>query len=206
MKKIRVFIVDDHAVLRVGLASLLNSQPDIEVVGDAGNGATALDKIPQARPTVVIMDLMMPGMDGVETTKRIIEKTPDAKIMVLTTYGTSDGIAHALDAGAVGAMMKNAELSDLLAAIRAVARGERHISPDIKRILATDPPVPVLSARQAEILASITNGFTNADISKQLGISIDVVKEHVNALFLKIGASNRAEASAIALRKHLLKI
>jgi len=206
MDKIKVLIVDDHAIVRMGLASLLNAQKDLVVVGDAANGATACVLAAKLRPDVIIMDLMMPGLDGTETTRRIRAAMPESRILILTTFGTSDGIAHARAAGAAGAIMKNAELKELVNAIRIVAGGQEYMSPEITRILADDPPVPALSPRQAEILASITRGFSNADISKQLGISLDMVKEHVNALFLKIGAANRTEAAAIALRKHLLKI
>ncbi len=125
--------------------------------------------------------------------------------MILTSYGASDGIAHALSAGATGALMKSTEFSEFVAAIRRVAAGERVIAPEIARQLAEDPPVPELTPRQAEILQSITRGLTNADIAKQLGIREDSVKEHVNAIFTKLGAANRSEAIAIAMRKHLLK-
>ena len=204
-RKIKVLIVDDHAILRMGLASLLNTKKGIKVVGDASNGTIAVSKTLKLNPDVVIVDLMMPGMDGVETTKRILEAVPSAKIMILTTFGTSDGIIHALEAGARGAIMKNVEFPDLVAAIRSIASGEMVISPEIKRILESNPPVPTLSPRQTEILESIVRGLSNIDIAKQLGISLDMVKEHVSTLFLKIGAANRTEAAAIALRKHLLK-
>ena len=205
-KTIKVLIVDDHAILRMGLASLLNTKKDIKVVGDASNGAMAISKTVKLNPDVVIVDLMMPGMDGVETTKGILAAASETKIMILTTFGTSDGIIHALEAGAKGAIMKNVELPELVAAIRSIASGEKVISPEIQRILESNPPVPTLSPRQAEILESIVRGLSNIDIAKQLGISLDMVKEHVSALFLKIGAANRTEAVAIALRKHLLKM
>ena len=205
-KTIKVLIVDDHAILRMGLASLLNTKKDIKVVGDASNGAMAISKTVKLNPDVVIVDLMMPGMDGVETTKGILAVAPETKVMILTTFGTSDGIIHALEAGAKGAIMKNVEFPELVAAIRSIASGDKVISPEIQRILESNPPVPTLSPRQTEILESIVRGLSNIDIAKQLGISLDVVKEHVSALFLKIGAANRTEAVAIALRKHLLKM
>ena len=204
-KSIKVLIVDDHAILRMGLASLLNTKKDIKVVGDASNGAMAVSKTVKLNPDVVIVDLMMPGMDGVETTKNILATAPNTKVMILTTFGTSDGIIHALEAGAKGAIMKNVEFPELVAAIRSIASGDKVISPEIQRILESNPPVPTLSPRQTEILESIVSGLSNIEIAKQLGISLDMVKEHVSVLFLKIGAATRAEAVAIALRKHLLK-
>jgi len=206
MGKISVLIVDDHAMFRQGLKSLLGTSRDVTVVGDAANGADAVRKVPQLRPDVVIMDLLMPGMDGAEATRRILEREPATKILILTTFGTADGIAHALEAGAKGALLKTAELPELLAAIQNIVTGQTVVSDEIQRILDTEPPLPPLSPRQREILASIVNGLTNADIAQQLGISLDMVKEHVQALFAKLNVSTRADAVAIALRKHLLKI
>jgi len=205
MDNIKVLIVDDHAILRMGLASLLNTKRNIEVVGDASDGESAVRKVMKLKPDVVLMDLMMPGMDGVETTRRILDRMPETKILVLTTFGTADGIAHALEVGALGAVMKSIEFPDLVKAITSVAAGERVVSPEIERILSSDTSVPALSPRQTEILQSIARGLSNPDISKQLDISLDMVKEHVSVLFAKLGAANRAEAVSIAGRKHLLK-
>lgn len=206
MKKIGVLIVDDHAILRMGLASLLRGKGDIEVIGDAPSGEVAVRKVQKLKPDVIIMDLMMPGMDGTEATRRIISNQSDAKILILTTFGTADGIAHALQAGARGAVLKSTDFSDLVDAIRTVAHGKEYISADIKEIIAAEPPIPPLSARQSEILESIIKGLTNKEIAYNLGISLPVVKEHVSGLFAKIGATNRSEAAAIALRRHLLKV
>ena len=206
MDKLKILIVDDHAILRMGLASLLNSKGEVEVVGDAANGSSGIKKAQKLKPDVVIMDLMMPGMDGCETTRRLMAQDPDAKVLILTTFGTSDVINRALEAGAKGAIMKNCDFEELLTAIRTVADGKDYVSAEIKRILSKDPPVAALSPRQKEILASIVRGLSNPEIAKQLGISLDMVKEHVETLFQKIGAANRAEAVAIALRKHLLKV
>ncbi len=206
MTPIRVLIVDDHAILRMGLASLLASKCEIEVVGDASDGPSGIRKALKLKPDVVIMDLMMPGMDGIEATKELLAKAPDSKILILTTFGTSNGINNALEAGAMGAVMKNCDFSELADAIRAVASGKRYVAADVERILVADPPVAALSPRQTEILQSIVRGLSNPDIAKQLGISVDMVKEHVESLFQKIGAANRTEAVAIAFRKHLLKM
>lgn len=205
MKKVKVLIVDDHAVLRMGLASLLGAQPDITVVGDAAGGEAAIAKAVKLSPDAIVMDLSMPGMDGAETTRELLKKRPESKVLVLTTFGTSDGIARALEAGAIGAIMKSAPFDEIVAAIRETAEGVRHVSAEIERILADDPPVPQLSQRQGQILESLVRGLTNGDISRQLGISVDMVKEHMIALFAKIGAANRTEAVAIALRKRLVK-
>lgn len=206
MNKTTVLIIDDHAILRMGLASLLNAKSGIEVVGDAANGRTGIPKVLKLHPDVVIMDLMMPGMDGTETTRQLLAKDPGSKVLILTTFGTSDGITHAIEAGAKGAIMKNCAFSELVTAIRTVAKGEEYLSPEVKRIISKDPPIAPLSPRQAEILQSIVRGLSNPDIAKQLGISLDMVKEHTEALFQKLGVANRPEAVATALRKHLLKI
>ena len=206
MSKIKVLIVDDHAIMRNGLASLLRTRKEIDVIGDAGDGASGIRKAVKLKPDVVIMDLMMPDMDGSEATRQMLQKLPEVKVLIFTTFGTADGIGHALAAGANGAILKNVELPELVAAIKTVASGGRALSPEIEQILTDDPPVPELSTRQTEILNSIIRGLSNDDIARQLGISVPMVKEHVNAIFAKLGAANRAEAVAIALRKHLLKI
>ena len=206
MNKIKVLIVDDHAIMRNGLASLLRTRKEIEVVGDAGDGASGIRKALKYKPDVVIMDLMMPDMDGTEATRQLLQRQPETKVLIFTTFGTADGIGHALAAGASGAILKNVELPELVAAIKTVVSGGRALSPEIEQILADDPPLPELSARQTEILHSIIRGLSNEDIARQLGISLPMVKEHVNATFAKLGAANRAEAVGIALRKHLLKL
>ena len=206
MTPIRVFLVDDHALMRQGLISLLGTRKDIEVVGDAESGEIALRKVPRLKPDVVIMDLIMPGMDGAETTRQLKSLSPETRILILTSFGTADGIAQALDAGAGGAILKTVKLPALAEAIRTVASGGMAISPEIQQMLDETTPIPPLSARQGEILESVVRGLTNKDIAKQLGISAPMVNEHLNALFAKIGAANRTEAVAIAMRKQLLKM
>ena len=203
---IRVLIADDHTIVRIGLRTLLGAEKDIEVVGEAKNGEMAVKEALRLRPDVVIMDLMMPKMDGAEATAVLHERLPETKVIILTTFGSSDGIAHAIESGAAGALMKTADDAALISTIRSVAGGKTVISPDIKRLLAEDPPIPVLTTRQAEVLQSMMRGLTNRDIAKQLGICQDGVNEHVAAILSKIEAANRTEAVAIALRKHLLKL
>lgn len=203
--KIKVLIADDHTIVRAGLTALLGTEKDIEVVGEAKNGAEAVSNAVELHPDIVIMDLMMPKMDGVEATKELLRKVPSAKTILLTTYGTSDGIAHALKVGARGAVLKNADNSELAKAIRIVAQGGDYISPDIRQQLAADPPVPDLTPRQSEILESMVRGLTDRDIAQQLRLSPESVSEHVGAIRQKIGAANRTEAVAIAMRKYLLK-
>lgn len=202
----RILIADDHAIVRMGLASLLGTQDGFEVVGDAEDGEMAVKKALKLKPDVVIMDLMMPKKDGAEATAEIHAALPETKILILTTFGTSDGIANALNSGASGALMKNSPNDQLVKALRTVAAGGRAISDEIERLMEEDPPAKALTPRQMEILEGMTRGLTNQDIARELGIREDRVKGHVNTIFAKLGAANRTEAVAIALRKHLLRL
>ena len=204
-EKIRVLIADDHAMVRMGLASLLGTEPDIGVVSEAEDGEDAVKKAVSLRPDVVIMDLVMPKMDGAEATARIMNILPQTKIILLTTYGSANGVASALAAGAAGAMMKNADFDELASAIRKVASGEKAVSAEIERFIREDPPVTSLTRRQHDILAAVVRGLTNDDIAKQFSIQRSSVKDHLTAIFDKLGAANRAEAISITLRKHLLR-
>ena len=206
MGKIKVLIADDHSIVRMGLATLLEMESDMELVGMAVNGKNAVEETRKAHPDIVVMDLMMPVMDGIEATKAIKAKLPKTKVILFTTFPTSDLISKALESGAVGAIFKSAADTELIKAIREVAAGKTYISDDIQKLIASDPPVAALSPRQTEILESIVRGLSNAEIGMQLGITPTVVREHTITLFQKIGAANRAEAVAIALRKHLLKM
>jgi len=204
--KIKILIVDDHALLRRGLADLLRYEKDLSVVGEAGDGETAIRLAAELKPNVVIMDLMMPVMDGVEATRRLKETLPDTHVLILTTFGTSADVARAVAAGAEGAIMKDASTEVQLAAIRTVANGGTVFSPEIKRSIEEEPAPPTFTQRQLQVLQSVMHGLGNKEIAQQFGISTDAVKQHLNAICTKLGASNRAEAVSIALRRHLLRI
>ena len=205
-KTLSVLIVDDHSVVRMGMAALLSAETDLHVVGNAKNGLEAISLARTLQPDVIVMDVEMPRKDGIETTAEIMAEQPDAKILILTSFSTTDRIAKAIKSGALGAIMKNADDSEMVAAIRTVGQGKAYLAKDIKRLFKEDPPVPELSPRQREILDAITRGLTNQDIATMLGISLDMVKKHMTALLQKMNVANRSEAVAIALKKHLLKI
>ena len=205
MKNLKVLIADDHAIVRHGLCALLNTEHGIEVVGEAKDGNEAVALAKQLAPDVVVMDIVMPRKDGVEATAEIRTAMPEAKIVVLTSFGTSDKISRAIEAGATGALMKTAEDRELLSAIRTVANGGRVISPAVRKLISTDPPAPELTPRQIEILQSMARGLTNRDIAGLYGIRTDGVNDHVLAILAKLGAANRTEAVAIALRKQLIR-
>ncbi len=206
MKPIRILIVDDHKIVRTGLKTLLASERDLRVVAEADDGAAAIRAAREQAPDVVLIDLMMPGTDGETAIAQLHAEMPDVRTLVLTSYGSSDLLARALKAGASGAVLKTADDEVLVTAIRAVAEGRTFLSPDVRRLLKQDPPVPPFTPRQAEVLASLSRGLTNADIACQLGICEARVEEHVKAILTKIGAANRTEAVALALQKHLLKL
>lgn len=205
MKETTVLIADDHAIVRMGLATLLEPESGIRVIGEADDGDVAIRKAMRNRPDIVIMDIMMPVRDGISATQEIKSRLPHTRVLILTTSTVSDDLSRALEAGADGAITKSNANAQLLTAIRAIAAGKRWVSPEIEKQIATDPPVQKLTERQEVILSSIVRGLTNADIAHQLGIREDSVKEHLNLIFSKIGAANRAEAVAIALRRHLLR-
>ena len=206
MKNIRVLIADDHAIVRHGLCALLGTEHGIEVVGEAKDGNEAVARAKQLAPDVVVMDIVMPRKDGVEATMEIRAAVPSAKIVVLTSFGTSDKISRAIEAGATGALMKTAEDRELLSAIRTVASGGRVISPAVRKLISTDPPAPELTPRQLEILQAMARGLTNKDIAKMFSIRTDGVNEHVLAILAKLGAANRTEAVATAIRKQLIRL
>ena len=206
MIPIRILIVDDHALLRHGLVMVVNLHADMTVVGEAKNGIEAIRLAKETAPDVIVMDLSMPNMDGVEATRQIHEAVPSAKILILTAFGTSADVARALRQGASGALVKDAADDELVRAIRNVAAGGQAFSREIEAMLKSEPEPPELTNRQRELLISIVKGQASDAIAAQLGISSYSVNQQLDAIRKKLGAANRAEAVAIALRKHLLKI
>ena len=201
--KTRILIADDHSLMRVGIRSMLESEGTFRVVGECSNGEEAVRATQDLNPDVIIMDLMMPMMNGADATAAILEKKPDAKIIVLTSFGSSAEMAKAIKAGAVGALLKESPSEELIGAINAI--GEKAINPEISATLASHASQPELTEKQLEILAAIAAGNPDKNIADQFHISIAGVRKHLNAIMAKLGASSRTEAVAIALRKQLLK-
>ena len=206
MSKIRVLIADDHLIVRMGISALLSAEDDIEIVGEAKNGTEAVSASLRLKPDVVIMDILMPKKDGITATAELHRLLPAAKILILTSCSSSDSVASAIQMGASGIILKSAENTSLAESIRAIHAGRSILPGSVRHILKEDPPAPILSPRQRDILDSLTRGLSNDDIAQQLGIGTASVKTHIIALFQKLGAANRTEAAAIALRKNLLKI
>ena len=205
-KTIRILIADDHAVVRRGLRSLIQTEKDFLVIGEASNGIEAVESTLRLKPDVVIMDLIMPEKSGAEAIAEIMAQAPETRIIRLTTVGTVDDMARAIESGAAGALLKTSDENELIAAIRTVAANGYAISSEVQQLMAENPPAPQLTSRQLEVLNSMSQGFSNADIAGQLGIKEFSVREHVAGIMAKLEASNRAEAVAIALRKRLLEL
>ena len=206
MKKIRILLADDHLLMRIGLSTLIASEKDMEVVGEADNGADAVALAETCAPNVIIMDLMMPRMSGAKATQLIRKAHPDIHVLILTSYGNAAELTEAIDNGADGVLLKDTATDTLIAAIRTVKGGGKAIPESLLRRTNTEPPPANLTERQLMILESVTRGLTNPEIATQLGISEIGVKKHLQVIFAKIGAATRAEAASIALRKQLLKI
>lgn len=205
---IRVLIVDDHASFRAGLRALLETASDFEVVGDASSGADAVVLAARLQPDVILMDITMPGGDGIEATRRILDASPHVAIVILTMDGGDEPVVAALRAGARGYVLKGAQRHELFRAIRAAAAGEALFSPDIARRLAgyvapagtppVTPPFPELTEREREILDLIAAGRSNAEITNRLVVSPKTVRNHVSNIFSKLGVRDRAEAIVVA--------
>ena len=204
--EIKILIADDHTIVRAGIKTLLGFQQGFKVIGEAADGNEAIDVVKRLHPDVAIMDLMMPVMDGIEATRTIIKEHLGTAVIILTTFTQSEGIATALAEGALGALAKTATSTELVAAIRTVAKGEHFISDEIRQMLAEEPPLPALTEKQLDILASVTRGLSNEDIGRLFGISPNSVKKQLKSIFAKLNVATRAEAVALAMRKYLLKI
>lgn len=203
--KTKVLIADDHALIRMGIRLLISSQKDLELVAEVKDGEAAVEAVAKHRPDVVVLDLQMPKLDGVGATEKIRQDFPETKVVLLTSHITSDGISHALDKGAIGAILKSETETALISAIRLAKEGKSYISAEIESQIKNDPPVKGLSPRQVEILECLNRGLNNNEIGETLGIERLTVKTHLQILFQKLGAANRSEAVAIALRKQLIK-
>jgi DNA-binding NarL/FixJ family response regulator len=194
---IRVLLADDHAVVRAGLERLLETTNDIEVVAKAADGFEAVSLAAEHRPDVVLMDLSMPALDGIEATRRIVANDDGARIVVLTSLSDRDRIVAALEAGASGYLLKDAEPDELIRGIRAAARGEAPLAPKAaKAVLDTRvrPPSVRLSAREREVLALVAEGLPNKLVARRLGISEKTVKTHLTHVFQQIGVTDRTQA------------
>jgi DNA-binding NarL/FixJ family response regulator len=201
-----VLLVDDHRMVRTGLAALLQTAEGIEVVGQAGNGEEAVLLATRVRPDVVLMDLSMPVVDGVEATRRVLAELPETKIVVLTSFSDRERVADALQAGAVGYLLKDCEPDELRSAIRAAAAGHVPIDPRVARVLlpaaAGGRPEDALSPREQEVLRLVAEGRANKQIGRALGISERTVKAHLGNVFRQIGVADRTSA-ALWARDHL---
>ena len=206
MNKIRILLADDHTIMRMGLATLIGSENDMTVVGEAENGKIAVELVRSLKPDVVIMDLMMPILSGAEATKIICSENPLTRVVVLTTFGQSADMAEAVLNGASATLLKDTDTRELIEVIRSVYAGQRIIPRKTLALVNESTEASPLTQRQKMILESVTRGLTNPDIAKQFGISEIGVKKHLQVICQKLGAANRAEAAAIALKKQLLKI
>jgi DNA-binding NarL/FixJ family response regulator len=204
----RVLIADDHGVVREGLARLLPTADDLEVVATAADGAEAVALYDEHRPDVVLMDLSMPEVDGTEATRRIVGSNPEAAVVILTSFSDREQILAALDAGAIGYLLKDAEPAELIDGVRAAARGESPLHPKAARELLTQrdagvppPAEPDLTTREREILVQLAHGLPNKRIALDLGISEKTVKAHVTSIFNSLGVTDRTQA-ALWAREH----
>jgi DNA-binding NarL/FixJ family response regulator len=203
---IRVLVVDDHALLRQGIASLLGSEPDMQVVAEATTGREAIEQFRKHRPDVTLMDLQMPGMSGIDAITAIYGEFPDARIVVLTTYSGDVQAVRAIRAGARGYLLKSLLRNDLLETIRAVHAGKKRLTPEIAAEVAEHATSDFLTPREIEVLRLIGGGNANKEIGAQLSVTEDTVKGHVKNILAKLCANDRTHALTIALKRGILSL
>jgi len=205
---IRVLIADDHPVVRDGLRGMLAGEPDLEVVGEAGDGIEVLANVDTLRPDVILMDLRMPGMGGVDAIRALTERRSPARVLVLTTYDSDRDVVPALGAGATGYLLKDAPRAELVRAIRAAARGEVVLAPSVATRLVTQlrsPAQETLSERELEVLTLIAQGETNRGAAARLFVSEATIKTHLLHIYAKLDVGDRAAAVAVAYERGLLR-
>ena len=205
-KQIRVLCVDDHPIVRDGLRAVISTQRDMTVVDEAAEGQAAVTKYREHRPDVVVMDLRMPSLGGVEATRQIRKEFPGSRIIVLTTYEGDEDIHRALEAGAQGYLLKDMVRTELLQTIRDVLAGHRHISPAVAARLAEHTPRTALTERELEVLRLIAKGLRNKEIGAQLDIAEDTVKIHIKNIFCKLEVIDRTEAVVAASRRGFIQL
>ncbi len=204
--RVRVLVVDDHALLRRGVANIINQEPDLCVVAEAGSGAEAVAAYERHRPDVVLLDLRMPHMEGVEVVRRIRQLDPHARVVVLTTYDTDDEIARALQAGAKAYVLKDISADDLVSCIRTVLAGKTYLAPAAAAKLAEGASRVQLTPREMTTLRLLADGKANKEIASELRISERTVKTHLEHLFEKLGVASRTEAIKVASRRGLVRL
>jgi DNA-binding NarL/FixJ family response regulator len=203
---IRILAADDHPLIRAGLVSFLATEPSLEVVAEVGNGEEALEKYREIRPDIVLMDLSMPVMDGLTATRAIHDEFPDARVIVLTTYGGDEDIHRALDAGAMGYLVKDMVAEEVLNVIRTVHAGRRGIPQPIAAKLAEHTPRIPLTPRETEVLSLVANGLSNGEVAGRIGRTEGTVKVHLKNILQKLGANDRTEAVTTALRRGFIRL
>ena len=203
---IKLLLIDDHFVVRSGLAASLELEDDMKIVGETERGEDACNLFEQNRPDVVLMDLQLPGLSGIETTTILLRAHPHARVLIFSTFARDDEIQAALKAGALGYLQKSASREALLEAIRSVAAGRPSLPPDIMRRLEDLLAGPEITTREREILTLVTRGNANKEIAATLGISEDTVKQHVSRILVKLKVNDRAQATAEAIRRGLVNV